>query len=393
MNFTAFVLVLGICVLPTNALAQHQSSAPKHSPRKSETVLGSGAEDEAVAIKLVDHSTGHPEHFVKFAQCQIEIELEGDGRGLYRVATGKERDLRTRINACVSQALKDGVKVLIMPELTMAFPPGLLSEVVGGLRKTADESGMIVVAGSYYDADRYSRLVVLGPGWEELGYKIRPSRMESCPKDSMGMNAKGQLLVVRSDYGTFAIITCVDLISDEVQSRIRELANSGIIDVVININDNPAAWEFLVEANSIVRRHPIFASVTNVAMPAGTGDAYEGKSPVDHGTSYGNSAIFADLRDAAKDYPDNSGPIVDSLPDHFLEDWGVDPSTGKEVKTRRIPYDHLVGVLPAFQEGMLEYELNIRLKREPLSTNAPDQGYPPIRDLHIVRITTPSLAW
>jgi hypothetical protein len=67
------------------------------------------------------------------------------------------------------------------------------------------------------------------------------------------------------------------------------------------------------------------------------------------------------------------------LPRSFVE--GAGPN-----QRRALPYDNLAASLNAFDEGVLIYELNLRLNREPLNTNAPDQGYPPIRGIKQVSL-------
>jgi predicted amidohydrolase len=236
---------------------------------------------------------------------------------------------------------------------------------------------MVIIAGSYYDEDHFSRVVVIGGTWPpEQGYKIHPSRYEASPRAGLGMREGKYFLVMETKYGRFAVITCVDLLSDEVQYSIRQLATRGDIDLLININLNPAAWEFLIETNSLVRRHPIFASVTNSARlpgqlsPAdhcGTKD-----KPIDNGRCFGHSSVFADLRQQAGDSPNNVQAVVGDLPADFV-DGGALP----------LAYDHLAGDVGAFKEGLLIYELNLRMTREPLNTNAPDQGYPTIRAIRV----------
>jgi len=56
----------------------------------------------------------------------------------------------------------------------------------------------------------------------------------------------------------------------------------------------------------------------------------------------------------------------------------------KSGKVRSLPYDTLVAVVPPWNEAMLVYDLNLRLTREPATTNAPDQGYPTVRNVRRV---------
>lgn len=324
-------------------------------------------------IRIADH-LGQKERktFPRFGQCQIKFDLEPRPDQLQMAKQPVE--LRQRLGDCFEIARTKGVNVLILPELALSFTEEIRSEVLAEAKKLAKETHMIIIAGSYYDDQRHNRLLVIGEDWIETGFKLRPSRFEVAPKAHEGMNPGESLLVLKTIYGTLAVITCVDLISDEVQFLMRRLATRGEIDVLININYNPQSWEFLIEANSIVRRHPIFASITNVA-------SYE-ECPVDNGGCAGYTAVFADLRTRLNEAPNNADRISAELPPSFTSI--VTEKTPKGPVTRKIrllPYDHLVATITAFEEAMLIYDLNLNLTREPITTNAPDQGYPTIKNV------------
>ncbi len=151
---------------------------------------------------------------------------------------------------------------------------------------------------------------------------------------------------------------------------------------MVNINHNPAAWEFLIEANSIVRRHPVFVSITNavVSTPNYDPSCYEEDSkkenpldrskwkPVDKGYCYGHSAIFAGLKD-------------------FRGDLELPRSMQLKELPGQLAYNQMVGNAGTFGERMLTYELNMWMTRAPDATNAPDQGYPTIRNIEVVDLS------
>jgi predicted amidohydrolase len=325
-------------------------------------------------LKIVDHrGQQEKKSFPRFGQCQIKFELKL--RSDQTNAATQPNELKQRLYDCFEVAQKEKVNVLILPELAFSFPEELRREIIIEAKKITEQNKMIIIAGSYYDESRYNRLLVIGDKWTETGYKIRPSRFEVSPINGEGMMPGESVLILKTVYGTLAIITCVDLISDDVQYLIRRLATQNDIDVLININYNPAAWEFLIEANSIVRRHPIFASITNVANPSSK-QLCSDNTQMDNGYCYGSSAIFANLRTNPSDAPNNADFISEALPPFFTE-----PANRKR---RLLPYDNLVATVTPFREAMLIYDLNINLTREPLTTNAPDQGYPTIKNIKIV---------
>jgi len=179
-------------------------------------------------------------------------------------------------------------------------------------------------------------------------------------------------------FGRIIPLTCVDLISDAVQYSVRNLATRGQVDVVANVNFNPAAWEFMIEGNGIARRHPVIVSITNVSGSPDPKVKAECRQKGDNGYCFGNSALFASMRERSSDCPNCAGAVSDL----------VDP-VFKTGSVRSLPYDTLVAAIPPFQEGMLIYDVNLRLIREPASTNAPDQGYPVVRNVKRIMLSAP----
>lgn len=341
---------------------------------QSPSARGAAAEflDDLPPLRRADHTGGAhaPRPFATYAQCQIELVMGGDAGSA--LAVGRDENAE-RVTRCLDAAVRERADVLVLPELALALREPLRELVLERLRRTARDEEMVIVAGSYYDKNRQSRLPVIGPGWEELGYKIRPSRYESSPRQGRGMAPGDGLLLVNTPFGRILPLTCVDLISDGAQYVVRNLATRGQVDVIVNINYNPAAWEFMVEANGIARRHPVFVSITNVA---GGGDpkAREAcRQSGDTGRCYGNSSLFANLRDRDADCPNCARATLDLVERPFLAG-----------TARALPYDTVVAVVPPFQDALLVYDLNLRLTREPATTNAPDQGYPTVRNVRRV---------
>ncbi len=313
-----------------------------------------------------------PRAFATYAQCQTELTVHSDEETGLPVGDDQNAG---RVSLCLEAAVREGANVLILPELSLALREPVRKEAMERLRQAAHERQMIIVAGSYYDSNRQSRLPVIGPDWEELGYKIRPSRFESSPRQGRGMTPGDGLLLVSTPFGRVVPLTCVDLISDGVQYELRNLATRAQVDVIANLNFNPAAWEFMIEANSIARRHPVFVSITNVAGAGDRKAQEECRKTGDTGYCYGNSSLFANLRERESDCPNCAKSIMDLLERPFLAG-----------SARALPYDTLVAVAPPFQNALLVYDLNLRLHREPATTNAPDQGYPTVKNIRRVTL-------
>ncbi len=326
---------------------------------------------ELPAVRIVELMKDRlPLHFAKFGQCQFSFVPGRDESTGLPVAPAESVG---RIEQCLEIAAREGVNVLVFPELAAAFPEEVRAKVLERVRSVAERNNMIIIAGTYYDAQRFGRLAVIGGEGMEAGYKLRPSRFEASPRFGLGMAPGKSLLVLHTPYGRLAVVTCVDLISDAIQYTLRSLATRGEIDVIININYNPAAWEFLVEANSIARRHPVFVSITNAAGDQSRkGKCFSNGVPKDDGYCFGNSALLGSVRTRSEDCPNCYRTIGDLIGDQFK----VQPGG-----QRSVPYDTMLAGIPFSEEAMLVYELNMRMKQEPLATNAPDQGYPPVRGL------------
>lgn len=353
--------------------------APAHdSQQQREQIRSSAGPAPLVAslsdlppVRIFEIMKGKPPlPFARFGQCQYIFSLgRDDATGLAVVPA----EYAARIDRCLEIAAKEHVNVLIFPELALAFPRELRAKIVERIRSAAAQNDMLVIAGSFYDENRFSRIAVISGDGLELGYKLRPSRYEVSPRFGLGMTPGESLLVLHTPYGRLAVVTCVDLISDAVQFTLRSLATRGEIDAVININHNPAAWEFLVEANSLARRHPVFVSITNVAgEPSKKSRCFPNGIARDDGFCYGNSALFGSIRPRDEDCPNCFKAIEDFVDDRF--------KAGPKGQ-RSIPFDTMLADVPIFEETMLVYDLNLRMAKEPITTNAPDQGYPTIRGL------------
>ena len=327
-------------------------------------------------IRRVDLRAGNPyRHFATYGQCQIELSPTTDPETGLAVISDEGR---AKVERCVSLALRQQVNVLILPELSLGFREAARLSLMETLRQAAQEQGMVIVAGSFYDGSRQSRLPVIGPGWEVHGYKLKPSRFEASPRHGKGMREGPELLILETVFGRIVPLTCVDLISDAVQYSVRNLATRGQVDVVANVNFNPAAWEFMIEANGVARRHPVVVSITNVSGPPDPKGKAQCRQQGDEGRCFGHSALFAGLRERDSDCPNCAGALSDLVAPAF-----------KTGGVRSLPYDTLVATVPPLEEAMLIYDVNLRLLREPAVTNAPDQGYPVVRNVRRLPLAAP----
>ena len=157
---------------------------------------------------------------------------------------------------------------------------------------------------------------------------------------------------------------CVDLISDEVQFIARYLSNKNIINTLVNITYNQASTEFMRDMSIIVKRHSLFGCIINVANPD---TEYKNNCGEDN---YGNSSMFATLFI-------QKAKTTQLVSDCF-----------KECESEKLQpaYSTLISQIDPDTEGIIIIDLNLSTVRPPKTVNAPDQGYPTIKNLKIIKL-------
>jgi predicted amidohydrolase len=315
----------------------------------------------------------------RIAQCQLRYNFEKlKENGLYRISPGESSLLEQKIMQSLEISIQNKANIVVFPELILAFEDATRKKIVEILLQKAKQHELIIICGSFYDSERKNISVIITPDGVLNGDKIRPSRIETNPLNGYGMKTGEKIAYLKTKYGNIIVVTCVDLISDDVQYIIRKMSNLGILDICVNINYNPASWEFMREASAIVKRHPLFFMITNSANPKDNTD--------DNGHSYGNTSIFASIQKENSEYimPDELSP--------FLICQNSDKSIKKSCK-RHPAYETLIANIPPDKEGILLYDLNLRLIRTPDETNAPDQGYPTVRNIQTILIQPENRRW
>lgn len=317
---------------------------------------------ELPKIKFVDYKPDNRQWFVRFAQFQINFEYEINPiNGLVLVKNPNNHI--EKIIKCLDLAKKNNINVIVFPEVSMSLPNDLFQKVLSSLEKYSKDNDAIIIAGTFYDTNRCCKNVTVLPSGVYYSYKIRPSIFEVSPLSGEGMTITDTLHVFRTKYGNFLTLVCVDLISDNANFIARSLSNRGMIDMLININYNPKSQEFMREASAISVRHPLFVSLTNITLLK--------KSCTIDGDEYGNTSIFGSINNSSlKD------KLIKNIPDCYKT------NDNKELQPA---YKYLLGVVNPEIEGMLIYDINLRVIRTPKENNAPDQGYPTIKNMQILK--------
>lgn len=327
-------------------------------------VFASSAQSLPV-VDCVDLCSGARERFVRVAQFQLDYALATDQQtGLSTIADVAAHE--AKIERCLELSARNGARIVLFPELCSALPADSRERLFERMQRYAVDHDAIVLGGTYYDSLRRGVCPIFAPEGRFSSYKLNQSIFETSAVDGRGMVGCDTLRYFRTRWGNFVPVVCVDLISDDVNYLVRRLSNTGDIDMLFNLDYNPASREFLREVSSIVRRHPLFASIVNVA--GGTSGPADSRSD----GRYGNSALVGALLNTFR------APLVDSLPASMRTD-------GKRSSASE-GYEMVLSVLEPSCEGALVYELNLRVVRPPSTTNAPDQGYPTVRNVKRMRL-------
>ncbi len=218
--------------------------------------------DEIPDIFIYSHMSERlPE--TNFGICQISADIRRNPEdGL--IYLRNERQTSESLRKCLQKSIESGVNVLMFPEHSMSFRNETLFDEIQALFQTsANFHNMIILGGTYYDSDRYSRFPVFGGGWTLTGYKFGSNYYEAEIYKKTGARPGKNLSILETDYGRFLIVIGVDILNDSVQYSARRLAAGGAIDGVIVLANSANSLELLSECNRLVRHRSMFVLFVN----------------------------------------------------------------------------------------------------------------------------------
>lgn len=324
-------------------------------------------------IKKIDYQSENRVWFARYGQFQLKFDYTIDNTpfGLPQV---KDQDSQIeKLKICLDIALENEINVAIFPELSISLKKNKHKKLIKYLEKFAYENDMIIIAGTFYDDEGRCKNATILPIGTINTYKIRPSIFESSTLDGKGMPFSDTLHLFNTKFGNFLTLVCVDLISDDANYTVRDLSNKGQLDMLININFNPKSQEFMREASAMTVRHPLFVSLTNVCCHG------EIKKYTWDDNEYGNTSIFGSVRHSFKE------EITKSLPAFYCVSDSLEKNGKKTTFVQTHPaYKSMLGIIDPGEEALLLYDINLRVTRTPQENNAPDQGYPTIKNIKII---------
>ncbi|MCD4746259.1 MAG: hypothetical protein K8R58_08165 [Bacteroidales bacterium] len=327
-------------------------------------------------ITSIEYQSENKEWFAKYGQFQLKFDYTIDNTpfGLPQIY---DQDLQiNKIKKCLDIAKNKGINVVIFPELSISLKKNKRKKLVKYIEKFAFDNDMIIIAGTFYDDEGICKNVTVLPTGSVFTYKLRPSIFESSTKGGNGMSFSDTLHLFNTKYGDFLTLVCVDLISDDANYKVRELSNKGLLDMLINISFNPKSQEFMREASAITVRHPLFVCLTNVCCHG------EIKKFTWDDNEYGNTSVFGSVRHNFKNEITNSLPPFYCVSDTLMEN-----NKQKIITITHPAYKSMLRLVNPGEEALLLYDINLRVIRAPEENNAPDQGYPTIKNIEVIDIS------
>ncbi len=347
------ILILTLSILGLFSVAQNNFGIPK--------------------IKPIEYQPENRVWFARYGQFQLKFSFTKENNSLKLPQVFDEDSLFSKIETCMNVALDNEINVAIFPELSASFSKELHDKLIKFLEEFAVENDMIIIAGTFYDDEGTCKNATILPTGTHYTYKIRPSVFESSTLGGKGMSFSDTLHLFNTKYGNFLPLVCVDLISDDANYCVRDLSNKGLIDMLININFNPKSQEFMREASAMTVRHPLFVSLTNVCC-YGEIEKYSWD-----GDEFGNTSIFGSVSNSFKN------EIAESLPAFYCVTDSIKVDCKKKLTTITRPaYKSMLGIIDPGEEALLFYDINLRVNRAPQENNAPDQGYPTIKNIQVI---------
>ncbi len=326
-------------------------------------------------LEQIEYQSENRVWFARYGQFQLKFDYSVDKTpfGLPQV---KEQDsLIGKIKICLDIAKENKINVAIFPELSISLKNNKRKKLLRYLEKFSLENDMVIIAGTFYDKSGICKNATILPTGTHYTYKIRPSIFESSTLSGHGMTFSNTLHLFNTKYGRFLTLVCVDLISDDANYSVRNLSNKGMIDMLININYNPKSQEFMREASAMTVRHPLFVSLTNVSS-YGKIEKYSWD-----GNEFGNTSVFGSIRANFKE------EIAKSLPSfYYVTNSKKQSENQKPVIQTRPAYKSMLGIINPGEESLLMYDINLRVIRAPQVNNAPDQGYPTIKNIQKIKL-------
>lgn len=191
-------------------------------------------------LKIEDLNKGRKD-IVRVGVVQLRLD-----ENFYKKENGlinpKNEDVvRNKYEKFLLKAKEHSVNILCFPEIS------LTREFLNELKNFADKINIIIIGGSFYH-DRKNICPIIIPHGKEIYFteKINLAPVEESIFSDQGASNGDKLYIIKnSDFGSFAVLICIDFLDDEIKNRIyRE-----DIDFLFVISLNNKSEDFHIDMN------------------------------------------------------------------------------------------------------------------------------------------------
>ncbi len=178
--------------------------------------------------------------------------------GLLSLREDKVEIIRTIVKNMIEKAHKEGVNVLLFPEMIIDLNYGELLEDISDLAKLYE---MYIIPGSFHDQETKRNIArVFGPDgilWEQEKHIPSIIRFEGTEiKEGIGVgDLPRNVIVCNTEFGRIAIIICRDFLDMDLRVELKNFEPA--VDIILNPAFTPVTADF--KATHFDARRSIYA--------------------------------------------------------------------------------------------------------------------------------------
>ncbi|NHJ31239.1 MAG: carbon-nitrogen hydrolase family protein [Asgard group archaeon] len=196
----------------------------------------------------------------------MEELFEINSSGLLSVKENKIEELRAKVKDLIEKAHKEGVKILLFPEMTIDLNYGKFLEDISDFSKLYD---MYIIPGSFHDHDTKRNISkVFGPEgilWEQEKHIPAVISIGGGTRFKEGIEVSKlprNTIVCNTEYGRIAIAICRDFLDMDLRVELKNFEPP--VDIILNPAFTPVTADFKAAHFDARRSIYAYSFFTNV---------------------------------------------------------------------------------------------------------------------------------